>query len=396
MNKKKIFYITIAIIIIITAIAGIITKGKAIKRMLFTDSNDSYMDFYNSMMYRKEPYDKKVIYPPLANIFYYLISEFIPRDIYKEGSFKVRSSQMGRFVGGLYIAFSYLFFAYAVIKSKKGKIEEQILLVSLLALTPPFMYQLERGNLIFLTCSFIMLFLCGYNSPNTLKKHLSFICLSIATTFKIYPAILTFLILKEKRWKDAIICILYEFSFFVLPIISLGGFSKFTLLIRNILNVSKELGPTVSFRIQVSISNLFNIILKYTKLNICKYSLHATIIILLSGIILLLFADYKEKWKYYAIPTTLMITVPNFSFIYSVIFITIPLIQFLDSPENNKKDIFYSLLFVLLLAPIPVKHTGYIESFCLIILMTILWTEGFISIYKKIKYRKSKTEEKLE
>mgnify|MGYP003292667092 FL=1 len=182
-------------VITITALSSIYNHGKSIGRILFGDSNDTYMDFYNSMMYKKEPYQNKVIYPPLANVIYYIISEFIPRKDFSKGSFAIRSSQMGRFIGGIYIAFSYLLFAYAVIKMKKGKIEEQMLLTMLLALSTPFIFQLERGNIIFLTCSFVMLYLYGYKSQNTLKKHLSFICLSIAAAFKIYPAIFGFLLL---------------------------------------------------------------------------------------------------------------------------------------------------------------------------------------------------------
>lgn len=111
-----------------------------------------------------------------------------------------------------------------------------------------------------------MLYLYGYNSDKTLIKHLSFICLLIAAAFKIYPTIFGFLLLKEKRWKDAVICIAYGVSIFILPIVFLGGFSKFPLFINNILNATKFEGLSHSRRIQLSIANLFNIIVNIQKL----------------------------------------------------------------------------------------------------------------------------------
>ena len=317
-------------VIVLTIISSIVTNGKSVNRILFYDKNDTYMDFFNSLMYENKPYESKVIYPPLANTFYYIASEFIPRDIYSQGSFTVRSSQMGRFIIGIYITFSTLLFVYAVFKLKKDSLEENILFILILLLSSPFLYLLERGNLIFLTCSFIMLFLYGYNSDKTLIRHLSFICLSIAAAFKIYPTIFGFLLLKEKRWKDAIICFCYGISIFILPIVFVGGFSKFPLFINNIIRISNVLVLAHSTRIQLSITNLFNVLSKRTNIeSLSKFGSYATILILITGIIILLFANYKEKWKVIAIPTMLMISIPSFSFIYAMAYIAIPLIYFL-------------------------------------------------------------------
>jgi hypothetical protein len=344
------------------------------------------MDFFNSLMFEDKPYENKVIYPPLANLFYYFASSFIPRDIYNQGSFAVRSSQMGRFIMGIYITFSTLLFVYAVFKVKKDSLEENIILILILLLSSPFLYLLERGNLIFLTCSFIMLYLYGYNSDKTLIKHLSFISLSIAAAFKIYPTIFGFLLLKEKRWKDAGICIVYGVSIFILPIVFLGGFSKFPLFINNILNATKTEGLSHPRRIQLSIANLFNTLSKIINFEDIKhYCSIVTILILAIGIIILLFVNYKEKWKNIAIPTLLMISIPSFSYIYSMAYIAIPLIYFLNDEEFSKKDKIILSFFILMLAPFPIKVTGYVESLGLYAMMFMLYKEGIILIFEKLK-----------
>lgn len=123
-------------VIVFTIISSIVTNGKSVNKILFYDSNDTYMDFFNSLMNAKNPYDNNKIYPPISYVFYYIQSKFIPRDVYSQGSFAIRSSQMGRFIIGIYITFSTLLFVYAIFKLKKGCLEENILFIILLFYQP--------------------------------------------------------------------------------------------------------------------------------------------------------------------------------------------------------------------------------------------------------------------
>ncbi len=388
LNKKQLFYSIISLIVILVMISSIYTNGKTIKRIFVKDPNDTYMDFFNCMMYENKPYENKVIYPPLPNVFYYIVSKTIPKEIFKQGSFAIRSSQLGRFICGIYIIFSVLFFIYVLFKVKQGTIEEKMLLVSLLLLSGPFIFLLERGNNIFLTLVFILFYLYGYKSNNTIVKHLSFISLAIAASFKIYPTIFGFLLLREKRWKDAAICICYGISIFILPIVFLGGFSKFPLFINNLLDTSKLVTTTFPTGIQLSIQNFFKVIAQYSKIELFQnLGGIATILVLITGFIIILFGDFKQKWKLYTVPTLLMITIPSISFIYAMIFISIPLIYFLDEQESDKLDKFYLTLFILCLSPIPIHKIGYAYSVFLFFMIVLIWYEGLKSIF--MKYKKS-------
>ena len=229
-----------------------------------------------------------------------------------------------------------------------------------------------------------MLYLYGYNSDKTLIKHLSFICLSIAAAFKIYPTIFGFLLLKEKRWKDAIIYFIYGISIFILPIVFVGGFSKFPLFINNLINEANSISSLIPRRFQLSINNLIDIIAKQTHLvEIKNFSTLITIIVLVIGMLIILFAKFKEKWKIIAIPTMLMISIPKFSFIYSMIYIIIPLIYFINEEKLNRKDKIYLFLFIFKLGLFPIKTTGYVESLGLYTMMIMLYIEGTYSILKK-------------
>ena len=386
-NKKYYFYSILSIIIILLTISSYYTNGKSVTRIFVSDPNDTYMDFYNCLVYQDKPYENKVIYPPLPNLFYYIVSENIPRTIFSKGSFAIRNSQMGRFIGGMYIVLSILLFTYIVLKIKQGTIEEKMLLLLLLILSGPFIFQFERGNIIFLALVFILFYLYGYDSKNVIIKHLSFISLAIAASLKIYPTIFGFLLLREKRWKDAIICIFYGVSIFILPIVFLGGISKIPLFINNLLNTSELVKTNFPTGIQLSIQNFFKVIARYSKLEFFQnLGGIATILILITGFIIILFGNFKQKWKLYAVPTLLMISIPSISFIYAMIFIAIPLIYYLDEQESDKLDKIYLTLFILCLSPFPIHKIGYAYSVFLFFMIILIWYEGLKSIFIKYKF----------
>ena len=121
---------------------------------------------------------------------------------------------------------------------------------------------------------------------------------------------------------------------------------------------------------------------------------------LFGGTCLILFGEFKQKWKLYMVPTLMMILIPDFSFLYAMTFICIPLIYFLDNKETNCRiDIIYFILFVLMLIPIvntenplldsfkndyyPLTMSVIIESMATFIFMIILWGEGIYSIIQK-------------
>ena len=70
-----------------------------LKKILYIDTNDTYMDFYNSLIGKNNPYDKQLIYPPLASTFYYFLSIFIPEKDFELGRnapFFLKMSMHGR------------------------------------------------------------------------------------------------------------------------------------------------------------------------------------------------------------------------------------------------------------------------------------------------------------
>ena len=69
-------------------------------------------------------------------------------------------------------------------------------------------------------------------------------------------------------------------------------------------------------------------------------------ITVLAGLFLILFNKWNEDWKIYAVISLIIILVPGFSYIYSVAYMIIPLLFFLNKKEIKWIDYIYSLLFI--------------------------------------------------
>ena len=62
-----------------------ITNGQSFTNTIFRDSigSDYFMDFFNSIRdgSTKEVYKNRIIYPPLANLFFYILSNMISPEL---------------------------------------------------------------------------------------------------------------------------------------------------------------------------------------------------------------------------------------------------------------------------------------------------------------------------
>lgn len=398
---KVVWFIAMWIGICIFVIRGLQTHGANIIRVLHRFDNDTFMDLFNSMSYERTPYENRVIYPPIVNLFYYILHAFIPQDTFQSGMIAVRDSQMGRLLLGMYITITTLVISYMVCKIKEGIVEEKFFFLVTILLTMPFIYQLERANMILISLFFLGIYVYGYNSEDKYLKHIAFISLAVATAIKIYPVFFGLLLIREDRWKDAGICILYGVIVFFFPFIFFGGIKNIGLFVDNIISCSNNM-TNAGEGLKVNISNTITIISMWIFDGQDRLGILALVmkfICFLGGIIIILFANYMEQWKIYMIPTLMMILLPDFSFQYTLIFMIIPLMFFLDEKKRNKMSVVYLMLFIGVMIPLPNYDFAFLELFendyypltssiivisiILLLFMMILWYEGFASILKK-------------
>ena len=403
-RNKIIFYGLMGITIVFALIWCYIDKGYPLSNILFSDKNDTFMDFYNSLYHAGtgHPYDIKCIYPPFTYLIYSVFLYFIPENIFTMGSLEIRENQMGMLIFVIYMIITLGIMSYLVHSNKSGKKVEKIFFLFMILFSTPFLYTIERGNIVIVTLIFLLIFAFNYDSNNKIYREIAIIALAMAASTKIYPAIFGLILLKEKRYKEAFRCAIYGLMIFFLPFLIFGGFEKAPLMFNNIFNAVEDFMQT-GLGYKVNISNTIKAFGRAIGLETEGYISFANIssyIVLIISLITSLFI--KEKWKVFCMLATLLVAFPNFSYTYTLIFMVIPLIMFLDKNGEPKKiDIFYALCFVGIFFPCvlnipelfsPKGEIGMyytlgtcIESISIVAILFVLNIEGITSILKRRK-----------
>ncbi len=203
-----------------------------------TDWLDTGMDFFNSVENTKggHPYTQfQTLYPPLANLFFWIVQECVPRELTDSwpdslaGAVAMRGTAFDLRVFQV-TAFAFILFAavaaclmvsvssYCFENARKGMVFGLALLFSYGS-----MFAFERGNIILYAYLFLMIFLLFYNSNQKWLRELAYLSLAVSAGIKLYPAVFGALLLYQKKWKDALRLICYGCAAVFLPFIKFDG-----------------------------------------------------------------------------------------------------------------------------------------------------------------------------
>ncbi len=365
LNVKKVyFYITTISGVLIFILGGLITRGYSFYNLFQSNKSDYFMDFYNPLSELfNGPYTHGSIYPPLPLLIFKFILRLIPYDIASKGPSIIRSTQSGEIVFLLFMLMTLLMFFILIMEIKKGTKIEKYIFSFVILLSAPFLFEFERANIIFLALLLLMVFVFFKDNKNRFIRELALISLAASAGIKIYPAIFVLMLIKEKRFKDALKVFFYIVTFLILPVIMIGGISQLLILIKNIFTTSDGIYAW-GVGYAVSIENFIRIIgAFYGNFGAFPILIGKTLsfLIFLFGIISVF--SLHPKWKTTALLSLLMIAVPSISFEYVLIFMIIPLIMFLDSEERIKKsDYLYLTCFILIFIPFTLGNVDSINN----------------------------------
>ena len=404
-NTSKLFYIISFASLVVCIIMGVLSNGVTVSNLLF-NKVDVFMDFFNSVVdCSGDAYGESgVIYPPLVVLFYKFCSMF-----FNIGSMKaseVRETSLGMIIFVCFTIVSYILFAKLIYKYKNGSFANKSLFAFFTLFSFPMIYLIERGNIIVLVLPLLLYFVNEYDSDVKYKRHLAYICLAISVAIKIYPVFFGLLLLKKKKnFKNILLCIFYGAVFFFVPFIFVGGFSQLGVLIHNILYTSSMFGSK-GFGFKVSISNTFSLfghVFNHVRLFETAGTVFL-IITVLAGLFLILFNKWNEDWKIYAVISLIIILVPGFSYIYSVAYMIIPLLFFLNKKEIKWIDYIYSLLFIAQFiflvaktdelfpsfnsAELNCNIATVVESIALLAMLVLLYFDGAITFFRLSRHTK--------
>ena len=337
------------------------------------------MDLFNSIYNENKTLG---IYPALAIIPYRILRLFVPLDFWKqnlpprENAFLLRAS----LYGAIFLLIHILVFiqAFMTVLTKKigTKTCKDILLISCIVLSGPVLYSLQRGNNIIYAMLFSLLFFVLKDSKSRLYRELSLICLAIAACLKIYPAVFGLCLLKGKQWKPAIRCIIYGFILFFLPLVFFnGGLSNFFALTGNIQGfAASNHGFSGGVLFNLSINNFFLLF----QHGINKFFAHGTfqygavigniasVFTLVTGITIFFFL--RKKWQQELVLVILCILIPGVSYFYLLIFLLIPLVEYIASEDSN---IYITILFALVCSIFTIADKF---SYCIVMASLFLFS----------------------
>lgn len=383
--------------LVLSLLSLILSHGNTWTEILFVDKDDSFMDFYNCLWHSHDlnPYiavDR--IYPPICYLFYYILSRFIPIQYLEQGGKAVRSCQEGRTLLVIYTVITTVLLVH-MIKSLLQKQKVKELVVCFVLFSPPFLYQFERANIILPTLILLMIFL-EWKDEKGLKKNIALLALVIATCFKIYPGIFGILLLKEKRWKDVIICVIGGAIALIIPFFFVGGLEKLFVWVASLTSgMGSTMGMSQGVGCKVNYANIFATLWSLLGNTLTESTFLSGKIFARILTMCLLIASFfqTEKWKVSALLCSIMIGLPDFSFMYVMIFMVIPLVQFINKKTYIRLDIIYAILLSLQFAMIlfirmPVLNSipgAYklsfnflIEGISLIIMSILIFIDTFI------------------
>jgi hypothetical protein len=335
-----------------------------------------------------------VIYPPLVVVLYFIIGRstlpFVDVPPGELSSFVLRDSQMGLMT--LFIITLLSFYMLHLIYSKLMKdvdvrtVQKELMFLFVILLALPFLFAVERGNNIIFTLVFCFIFVLGYRSENKWIRYASYIALGCATGFKIYPAILWLLMLRERRYKEAGICAVIVMALLFLPFVFTDG--NPLMLFSQVASYSSSNAGFISIH-----QHLTNILeaLGFSNGTVSIISYAVISIFTLLSFIVILFDREMKFWKVLALISCNLILGLGVGVQYQIIYMAVPILYFLASEKTTtKENVFYVISFAMTVALIPGIMGGVsqnavatIESVFVLLIAIVLLYEGLMRLYRK-------------
>ena len=375
---KEFFYVSCCLFIAVFIFTVYATGGNSLGAALFSDTSDTFMDHYNSVVYNgvDDPYEILVVYPPLASLLYKLCNMIIPSDDYQtmvsdpsilaqERAIKVGQSFVFQFI--LYAVFSIIIFVSAVSMLKKGSSAEKLFFILVTVLSSPFLYMADRGNNVLLPVAFSIFFLVFFDHKSKVMRELSLISLAVAIGLKIYPAAFLVLFITNRKYKELLRELGYVFVTLILPFfIFYNGFSSMRLMLRNLMGFDAKRTTEDNIAGQLDFKRMFFFLYgglrRYTGVTIsdgmrefyaslCRYGMSAV-----CGLGALF---SKKQWKQTLLLSCVIYGFPGSASTYILLFLVIPTALFLDTEkEPSFKNYLYLSLMILAQIPVILKSNG--------------------------------------
>lgn len=357
--------------------------------VFFLKTDNLLADFYNIMIWiaDKDPYYNTYgaaaakSYFPLSYLILMIFSGFenysglCLKEVYSSTTATI--SCMIYTLGSIFLYFHSL--------TRIVKCNTYTLLI--ISLSSVFLFTIERGNLIMIAAAFSFYFLAYKDSNSFWLRRFSLFSLCVASVLKIYPVVLGLFLLKDKRYKDVVICVVLSLLLIFIPFVAFErGFNNIPKFIDNVIEagVSSEFNESPRYGLFVlSVigcrflgildSSFFYVISILTKLMVWFFS----------GLSIFFFFYEKEFWKRLALITMLIVYLPQVNFFYCGIYFMPFILLFLsENPKWTHQNLIYMLLICIFLNPFQILFHGWTISWMLSnVAMMLFWLLLLVNVY---------------
>ncbi|MBQ9099531.1 MAG: DUF2029 domain-containing protein [Clostridia bacterium] len=352
LTPLSLFVVLIFFSHLVTLIASVCSNGYAVDSLFFIMGWDRFMDFFNSMrdvsLGVGAYTERSVIYPPMANLIFLAFSRLFP-DSYLSTDFDDRMEWVNYtaswvavsvFITALALVLFALFYFFG--RHEKKRVNTLVAVCAICSVG--VLSGLERANLAMLAIVCTLFYLFSLERDSKVLRELGLIALAFAFSLKLYPAVFGWLLITEKRYKEAVRCIIYALLMLILPSFAFGGPICLWWIVKNLIRFS-------SWKSSGSFSAQTWMLAPYI-----SYVFYAFLIFSV-GVFLAASLMRKDRERGFYNSThmvALLMALPSIQMSYSWPFFYFPLFALFEQ-DWRKSTLPYYVLMVLPLLPIPIR-----------------------------------------
>ena len=235
----------------------------------------------------------------------------------------------------------------------------------------------------------LLIYAFTYNSESKGTREIGLIALAFAFSLKLYPVIFGWILIRDKRFKDAIRCAIYGIAMIVLPAFAFGGFKVFGQVLDNIMRFSSSDDK----------SNIFSHVLGFFNLEHINVDFMTPVMWLWAATVCLCFVISpfvtKDTWRTYAVGALAIICIPSLTSLYAWSFTLAPIIMICNKKELSRKTWFYCVFMMIPFIMIPLRfhyaisNNGFVLYFCAAILSIVAVADTIKDLVLTIKANRS-------
>ena len=324
----------------------------------------------------------KTNYPPIAVMFFKFLYLYFPNN---GDSDDTENHLLMMFIIATSITLFILF--YKLFNQNNKNLT--LLYTLSMFITAPIIFAYERLNIILLAFIFTIYFLLYYKSENKLLRYTALVSLAIAFNIKLYPAIFGVLLLKEKRWRDSIICALCAIILFVLPLLFYAATSNQTSSVIDFAGASQKFVNNSYLIISSSFKGFVYSCFLDFGIDLPNSSPTLELFVILFFIITIgAFFLAKSQWQEWLMLCFLCVGIPTVSYPYSYIFFIIAFAAFNKQKAFTIIDYITTLLFCIIFV-FKIKYTMWLYAHGLLYLFWAISTAYIIYHQYKTKQWKA-------